>query len=282
MHAAHFILYVANQAASTAFYREALALAPRLDVPGMTEFVLGNGAILGLMPEAGAKRLLAPIAESIGHTQSPRAELYLVVDDAEAAHQLALRAGARELSPVAPRDWGHDAGYALDPDGHVLAFASEQRVRGVSLATHSDDAAIHALNAAWAKGLEERDLDAIMTPYARDVIFFDVKPPLRTVGSSALRAIWEACLPYFSSAIITEFSDVDVVVSGDRAMCHCLFRFGLAEVFRTTNAAEHPPWVRITRSYHRLDASWCITHEHCSMPFDPMTGRVVFITDARA
>jgi hypothetical protein len=22
------------------------------------------------------------------------------------------------------RDWGHDAGYALDPDGHVLAFAN--------------------------------------------------------------------------------------------------------------------------------------------------------------
>jgi catechol 2,3-dioxygenase-like lactoylglutathione lyase family enzyme len=123
---AHFILYVADQARAAAFYRAALGAEPQLDVPGMTEFDLGGRAVLGLMPEAGVRRLLGnvlPDPASAGGV--PRAELYLMVKDAAAGHARALAAGARELSPLLPRDWGHRAAYSLDPDGHVLAFAEE-------------------------------------------------------------------------------------------------------------------------------------------------------------
>ncbi|MBX3464980.1 MAG: VOC family protein [Planctomycetes bacterium] len=126
--AAHLVLYVADQARSRAFYERALAIAPRLDVPGMTEFELPGGAVLGLMPEASIRRLLGPVLPDPAAARGvPRAELYLLVDDPRAAHARALAAGARELGAPAPRDWGHTAGYLLDPDGHVLAFAG---VRG--------------------------------------------------------------------------------------------------------------------------------------------------------
>lgn len=124
--AAHFILYVADQARSATFYAQALALPPRLDVPGMTEFVLPGGAILGLMPVQGIRRLLGPALPDPARAAGlPRAELYLRVPDAALAHARALAAGATELSPPRRRDWGDVAAYALDPDGHVLAFASE-------------------------------------------------------------------------------------------------------------------------------------------------------------
>jgi len=120
---AHFILYVSNQPSSARFYEAALGVAPRLDVPGMTEIELG-GCVLGLMPEAGIRRLLGEaIADPATARGVPRAELYLLVDDPAACHTRALAAGARELSPLSPRDWGHAAAYSLDPDGHVLAFA---------------------------------------------------------------------------------------------------------------------------------------------------------------
>ena len=122
--AAHFILYVADQARSAAFYRKVLDAEPRLDVPGMTEFDLGGGAVLGLMPEAGIRRLLdGAIPDPASARGIPRAELYLVGPDAQAEFDRAVSAGARALSPPLPRDWGHVAGYCLDPDGHVLAFA---------------------------------------------------------------------------------------------------------------------------------------------------------------
>lgn len=121
---AHFILYVTDQTASVAFYRAVLDLAPRLDVPGMTEFALNDVAVVGLMPEAGIKRLLGAQLPDPGLGRGvPRCELYLVVPDPGAYHRRALAAGAKELSAVRPRDWGDDVGYSLDPDGHVLAFA---------------------------------------------------------------------------------------------------------------------------------------------------------------
>jgi uncharacterized glyoxalase superfamily protein PhnB len=90
----------------------------------MTEFELPGGAVLGLMPESGIKRLLGEtIPDPSSAAGIPRAELYLLVEDAPAYFQRAIDAGARELSPIKLRDWGHEAGYVLDPDGHVVAFA---------------------------------------------------------------------------------------------------------------------------------------------------------------
>jgi predicted enzyme related to lactoylglutathione lyase len=124
MNQVHLILYVKDQARSTDFYAHVLACAPSLNVPGMTQFTLSANCVLGLMPEAGIKRLLGErLPDPAQATGIPRAELYLCVADAMAYHQRALDAGASELSGMADRDWGDCVAYSLDPDGHVLAFA---------------------------------------------------------------------------------------------------------------------------------------------------------------
>lgn len=124
MRAAELILYVREQRAAADFYTAVLGVAPILDVPGMTEFALGSACKLGLMPERGIQRLLgAALPDPAGARGVPRAELYLSVDDPAAYHRRALAHGAVELSPLAPRDWGDEAAYSLDPDGHVLVFA---------------------------------------------------------------------------------------------------------------------------------------------------------------
>ena len=123
--AVHLILYVRDQAAATAFWRAVLGRPPALDEPGMTEFALGTQTVLGLMPEAGIRSLLGPsLPDPAAGRGIPRAEVYLVVPDAAACHARALAAGAAELSPLAPRSWGDHAAYSLDPDGHVIAFAT--------------------------------------------------------------------------------------------------------------------------------------------------------------
>ncbi|MFO1266974.1 MAG: VOC family protein [Rubrivivax sp.] len=123
--AAHFILYVADQERARRFYAAALGIEPRLHVAGMTEFALAGGAVLGLMPAAGIAALLGPtLPDPHAAAGLPRAELYLLVERPAECHARALAAGARELSPLALRNWGHEAAYSLDPDGHVLAFAA--------------------------------------------------------------------------------------------------------------------------------------------------------------
>ena len=120
----HFIFYVKNQALSTAFYSQVLNCKPSLDVPGMTEFILTENSVLGLMPEAGIKRLLGnnlpDPAQAVG---VPRSEIYLYVKHPIDFHQRAIEAGAIELSGLEIREWGDRVVYSLDPDGHVLAFA---------------------------------------------------------------------------------------------------------------------------------------------------------------
>jgi predicted enzyme related to lactoylglutathione lyase len=123
--ASHFILYVEDQKRSTDFYSAVLRTEPRLCVPGMTEYALPGGGVLGLMPEAGIQKLLGPLLPDPSKARgTPRSELYLVVAEAEGHHSRSLAAGAKELSPMQMRSWGHVAGYSLDPDGHVLAFAA--------------------------------------------------------------------------------------------------------------------------------------------------------------
>lgn len=69
----HFILYVSDQKASAGFYERVLASRPQLDVPGMTEFRLNDGSVLGLMPGTGIKRLLGDrLPDPAGRARSAR------------------------------------------------------------------------------------------------------------------------------------------------------------------------------------------------------------------
>jgi catechol 2,3-dioxygenase-like lactoylglutathione lyase family enzyme len=119
-----FILYVKDQKFSKMFYQDLLGIEPTLDVPGMTEFTLNNGAKLGLMPNEGIAKIISP---PLPHPETgvgiPRCELYLFVDNPvkfiERAHQLR----AKIVSDLHLRDWGDEVVYIADPDNHVIAFA---------------------------------------------------------------------------------------------------------------------------------------------------------------
>ncbi|MEZ4740865.1 MAG: glyoxalase [Bdellovibrionota bacterium] len=119
-----FIFYVKNQEKSKNFYENVLQKKPCLDVPGMTEFLLNGGYYLGLMPEAGIRRLLGEKFPdpSLG-TGIPRSELYLRVQNPQDYHERSIKNGGVHISFLEKRDWGDLVAYSLDLDGHVLAFA---------------------------------------------------------------------------------------------------------------------------------------------------------------
>lgn len=125
-----FILYVADQQRSRDFYATLLAMAPSLDVPGMTEFSLRAGVKLGLMPEKSISKLLG---SSLPHPSAgngiPRCELYLKVSDIQAWEKRALNLEAPCISAGQDRDWGDFVSYWVDPDGHVFALATSSSLR---------------------------------------------------------------------------------------------------------------------------------------------------------
>ncbi|MBK7666865.1 MAG: VOC family protein [Sphingobacteriaceae bacterium] len=121
-----FILYVANQEKSKNFYSALLNKKPSLDVPGMTEFLLGEETKLGLMPENGIHKILADKTPHPANGNGiPRCELYLKTENLNTHYQNAIKAGAKIISEPTPRDWGDKVVYVADPDGHIIAFAEK-------------------------------------------------------------------------------------------------------------------------------------------------------------
>lgn len=122
----HIILYVKDQACSAEFYARVLDCEPSLNVPGMMEFILSETCVLGLMPEAGIKRLLGNKLPDPAHAAGvPCTEIYLRVTNPAVYHRRAIEAGATELSELKDHEWNDRVAYSLDPDGHMLAFAEK-------------------------------------------------------------------------------------------------------------------------------------------------------------
>ena len=124
-----FILYVSDQFRSTEFYEKLLQISPSLNVPGMTEFTLSETFTLGLMPENGISNIICP---ALPHPKTgsgiPRCELYLKVPNPIEYLERATQLGGKAISELQARDWGDDAGYIADPDGHVIAFANKKNL----------------------------------------------------------------------------------------------------------------------------------------------------------
>lgn len=117
------VLAVEDVRRSAAFYTTAFRWATTVDLPHYVELAVPGGMRVGLYRRDGfARNTDAPPAPIPDGTVGP-AELYLHADDLEATLDRVVRAGARVLSPLAPRDWGDDAAYVADPDGHVVVVA---------------------------------------------------------------------------------------------------------------------------------------------------------------
>jgi uncharacterized protein YndB with AHSA1/START domain/ketosteroid isomerase-like protein len=138
-----------------------------------------------------------------------------------------------------------------------------------------DEADIRALATAWSRALEAKDLEGLMAGVGPDVLLFDCKPPYQINGVEGYRANWASCLPSFPAQMQSEHRDLSITVDGDVAFAHCLHH--IAPI-----AEEHPcgqTWLRVTVCYRRIEGKWRVVHEHVSVPFDPMTERVSYITD---
>jgi ketosteroid isomerase-like protein len=120
--------------------------------------------------------------------------------------------------------------------------------------------------AIWTK-----DIERLMSLYSPDIVYFDLVPPLQYVGADALRERFLEWFESFEGPIGQEISELNVVESGEAAIAHMLIRAGGT----LKNGQEVGFWVRATDGCRRSDGEWLITHEHISLPVDPMSRSAV-------
>jgi ketosteroid isomerase-like protein len=133
----------------------------------------------------------------------------------------------------------------------------------------SMEAEIRTLLDCRSEATRMKDLDRLMSLYSSDVVYFDVVPPLRYVGASALRGRFAEWFDRWKSAIGQEIRELIVQASGDVAAAHMLVLAGGTR----KDGQEVRYWVRVSDCCRRDNHRWLITHEHVSVPVDLASGR---------
>lgn len=133
------------------------------------------------------------------------------------------------------------------------------------------EAEVRARLDQWAKALRAKDIDAIMSHHAPDILSFDCHSQLQLKGAEAYRKHLEACLPCMQGPMLFEIHDLDIRSQDDLAFCHYLARCGATGA----DGEEHVSWLRATACLRKTHGEWTIVHEHLSAPFDPESGKAM-------
>lgn len=133
----------------------------------------------------------------------------------------------------------------------------------------SDETQIRGLIDERVRAVHAKDLAAVVSHHAADVLSFDVLPPLRYRGSAAIRERAAEWFSAYEGPIRYEVRDLAVTAGADVAFCHYLYRVSGT----MTGGGTVDMWVRATVCFRKMDGRWTITHAHQSVPFDAKSGR---------
>ena len=111
----------------------------------------------------------------------------------------------------------------------------------------SDEAQIKGLIEGRIKAIGEKDVAAVLSEYAPDVVMFNLAPPLQTKGTDR-------------EGIEKWFSGYQGVIS-----------YEIRDLNSATDGRNVDMWVRATLCFQKIAGEWLITHEHNSEPFDMRT-----------
>jgi uncharacterized protein (TIGR02246 family) len=128
-----------------------------------------------------------------------------------------------------------------------------------------DDVQVRELIDASAQALRAKDIDALMSHYAPDMVTFDLMP-LQLQGRDAYRKNFERWFASVQGSIDYEIRDMRLTMRDDVAFCHCV---GHVRSTRTTGM-KNDYWVRVTMGLQKMNGQWLVTHEHVSVPFIEM------------
>jgi len=126
----------------------------------------------------------------------------------------------------------------------------------------SGDTPVRDRVATLAQAIRDKDVDALMTHYAPDVVAYDVMPPLQVQSAADYRRNFERWFASMQGPIDYEMNDLRVSMSDSHAFCHALGHVK----FTRTNGEKADYWVRVTTCFQKANGQWLVGHEHVSMP----------------
>jgi ketosteroid isomerase-like protein len=108
-----------------------------------------------------------------------------------------------------------------------------------------------------------KDIERLMSLYSPDIVYYDVVPPLKFVGTEEVRRNFIRWFDEYDGPISLETQGLNVATSAEVAFAHMLH---LDSGTRKEGAPEGAVWLRSTVCCQRQHGKWLITHEHISLP----------------
>ncbi|MEH2358344.1 YybH family protein [Nostoc sp.] len=133
----------------------------------------------------------------------------------------------------------------------------------------NNEAQIRTIIEERVKAVRDKDINALLSNHAPDILSFDVINPLQYIGVDTVRERAKKWVSSYQGSIGYEILDLNITTGETVAFCHYLYRVSGT----LTDGRKVEMWVRATVCLREIDGKWMIVHEHQSVPFDPETGK---------
>jgi ketosteroid isomerase-like protein len=133
----------------------------------------------------------------------------------------------------------------------------------------ADEARIAEMIAERVRAVRAKDVDALLSAHAPEVVVFDALDPLRYEGSEGVRERTARWLSWYRGPVGYEVRDLSMTAGDEAAFCHYLYRV----TGTMTDGREVDMWLRSTVCFRKVEGAWALAHEHTSVPFDAESGK---------
>jgi ketosteroid isomerase-like protein len=98
--------------------------------------------------------------------------------------------------------------------------------KAMSDQTNTDEIRIKVLLEAWADAVRRHDITAILAYHERDIVMFDLPPPLQCKGIKAYEQTWDLLFRYHKPGTAFDIQEVAVTAGQDVAFAVAIMRCG--------------------------------------------------------
>jgi len=127
---------------------------------------------------------------------------------------------------------------------------------------------IQAILESWAKATRQNKQNDILKNHAKDIVIFDVLPPMKYESAQSYRQSWEEWQPETQGDAIFDLEDLVIQAGKDFAFAYCFIRCGGT----MPDGQTFNDLVRATFCLRKIDGKWIIQHQHVSKPFEHSGG----------
>jgi ketosteroid isomerase-like protein len=130
----------------------------------------------------------------------------------------------------------------------------------VAATASADKATIRGRLEAWAHAVRSHDLDGVVAHHTKDMVYFDVPPPVQVHGIRGYQESWPPFFRYLGRRGRFDLDELSIIAGADVAFAHAIL------LVRGDQDASTER-VRLTVGLRKIDGNWTVVHEHHSAPY---------------